>query len=272
MRCYVFDNHRPFHLKNVYSRHNVVVFDERMVDEEDEDDIPSQASEMSSQVSDSDLDSMKSEEDVDDVFSDEEGEEANEEGEAEAEFNPDEVNENEENEEAEEVEDTEEKGDEDNEEADEAREEEEKEDNDAVDENQDNEGEEVEEIEGKDGPRNKNRIKKVQSLEDDDSIDEVEEGSVVDADKTFVKEWKDDSSEVLAEDEGSHLDTTRNLDDVEETEQGEYMEAEGDVEEDEEEDYNFPGKRKRGQTDGRKFKRQKIQQYYRRCKKLLSFQ
>jgi hypothetical protein len=28
MRCFVIDNHRPIHLSNVYSRYNVVVFDE----------------------------------------------------------------------------------------------------------------------------------------------------------------------------------------------------------------------------------------------------
>ncbi len=64
MRCYILDHHRPFHLKNLYSRHNVVCFDEEFEDSylnhEDNgeiyvgEDVPSEASVMSSEVDDED--------------------------------------------------------------------------------------------------------------------------------------------------------------------------------------------------------------------------
>jgi len=58
------DNHRPFHLKNIHSRYNVVVFDENYFeDAEDEQDVPSEASVMSSDIEDrSDNDTLNSNE------------------------------------------------------------------------------------------------------------------------------------------------------------------------------------------------------------------
>lgn len=38
-RCIIFDNHRPLHLANIHSRHNVVVFDD--VQEIETDNLPS---------------------------------------------------------------------------------------------------------------------------------------------------------------------------------------------------------------------------------------
>lgn len=76
LRCYILDNHRPIHLKNIYSRHNVVVFDD--ADANDiEDDLPSEASEMASDVGDDDMDLESSDEEVDEddeEFDEEEGE------------------------------------------------------------------------------------------------------------------------------------------------------------------------------------------------------
>ena len=48
-RCFILDNHRPFHLANIHSRHNVVVFDHSEEIEEDNQDaaLPSDGSELS---------------------------------------------------------------------------------------------------------------------------------------------------------------------------------------------------------------------------------
>lgn len=76
MRCYILDNHRPIHLKNIYSRHNVVVFDDADANEI-EDDIPSEASEMASDVGDDDMDLESSDDEVDEddeEFDEEDGE------------------------------------------------------------------------------------------------------------------------------------------------------------------------------------------------------
>lgn len=35
MRCFIFDNHRPFHLENIHSRHNVVIFDDGFDDNDE---------------------------------------------------------------------------------------------------------------------------------------------------------------------------------------------------------------------------------------------
>lgn len=69
------DNHRPIHLKNIYSRHNVVIFDDTLLDADDEQDVPSEASEMSSVAADeSSLDSDSTPSDNDDEEEDEEDE------------------------------------------------------------------------------------------------------------------------------------------------------------------------------------------------------
>lgn len=91
MRCYILDNHRPIHLKNIYSRDNVVVFDEEFYPDDD-NDLPSEASEMSSVVGedDSGLESEEDdfdEEDDEEEDEDEEAGEAEEEGEGDEEFN-----------------------------------------------------------------------------------------------------------------------------------------------------------------------------------------
>ena len=68
-RCFIMDNHRPFHLANVHSRHNVVVFDDLQEMEEDQHNqvIPSDGSDLSG---DSDGDDT-SEEDDDEADADE---------------------------------------------------------------------------------------------------------------------------------------------------------------------------------------------------------
>jgi cell division control protein 45 len=59
-RCIIFDNHRPLHLANIYSRHSVVVFDDASEIENDSAYIPSDhsdaedASESDEESSDSD--------------------------------------------------------------------------------------------------------------------------------------------------------------------------------------------------------------------------
>ena len=61
-RCFIMDNHRPFHLANVHSRHNVVVFDDLQEMEEDQHNqvIPSDGSDLSG---DSDGDDTSEEDD-----------------------------------------------------------------------------------------------------------------------------------------------------------------------------------------------------------------
>ena len=63
-RCFIMDNHRPFHLANVHSRHNVVVFDDLQEMEEDHHNqvIPSDGSDLSG---DSDGDDTSEEDDDD---------------------------------------------------------------------------------------------------------------------------------------------------------------------------------------------------------------
>lgn len=53
LRCFILDNHRPIHLKNYYSKHNVVVFG----GPSDFQDIPSDGSELSSEHSEDSDDS-----------------------------------------------------------------------------------------------------------------------------------------------------------------------------------------------------------------------
>jgi CDC45-like protein len=64
-RCFIFDNHRPFHLANIHSRYNVVVFDDDIEIARDitEGFIPSDASDLSAA---SDNDSSDEDEDEDD--------------------------------------------------------------------------------------------------------------------------------------------------------------------------------------------------------------
>ena len=60
IRCIIFDNHRPIHLANKYSRHNVVVFDDETEMEMESNDMPSSGSE-----ADEPSDSASSDEDED---------------------------------------------------------------------------------------------------------------------------------------------------------------------------------------------------------------
>jgi CDC45-like protein len=69
-RCFIFDNHRPFHLANIHSRYNVVVFDDDIEISRDiaEGFIPSDASDLSAasenDSSDEDDDDDEEEDDV----------------------------------------------------------------------------------------------------------------------------------------------------------------------------------------------------------------
>lgn len=73
LRCFILDNHRPLHLANIYSRHSVVVFDDRLsqADEQEgyQDDVPCDGSDLSGGITSSD-DESESESDADE---DEEG-------------------------------------------------------------------------------------------------------------------------------------------------------------------------------------------------------
>lgn len=82
VRVFVMDNHRPVHLSNIYSRYNIVVFDDMNGENIDIDDtIPSDgsvlsASEQSSSSSSSDDD--EDDEEEDEVNDEEEEEELEE--------------------------------------------------------------------------------------------------------------------------------------------------------------------------------------------------
>lgn len=54
------DNHRPIHLANVYSRYNVVVFDDYCNENESDDFVPSDGSVLS--MVESDADNLSSDE------------------------------------------------------------------------------------------------------------------------------------------------------------------------------------------------------------------
>ena len=59
-RCIIFDNHRPLHLANIYSRHSIVVFDDAIEIENDSAYIPSDHSD-AEEASESDDESSDSE-------------------------------------------------------------------------------------------------------------------------------------------------------------------------------------------------------------------
>ena len=63
MRCFILDNHRPVHLANIHSRHNVVVLDNESMNWED---IPSEGSDLSD-PEDSSSDDDSDESDGDDA-------------------------------------------------------------------------------------------------------------------------------------------------------------------------------------------------------------
>ncbi len=46
MRCFILDNRRPFHLANVHSNFNVVLLDDGFTGADEEEDIPSDGSEL----------------------------------------------------------------------------------------------------------------------------------------------------------------------------------------------------------------------------------
>ena len=52
LRCFIMDNHRPFHLANIHSRHNVVVFDDFVDGDGYGDEFPSDGSMLSSGLDD----------------------------------------------------------------------------------------------------------------------------------------------------------------------------------------------------------------------------
>lgn len=59
VRCFILDNHRPIHLANLYSRHSVVVFDDTFdpYDDDGDQNIPCDGSDLSGGLSSSDDDS-----------------------------------------------------------------------------------------------------------------------------------------------------------------------------------------------------------------------
>jgi cell division control protein 45 len=71
-RCIIFDNHRPLHLANIYSRHSVVVFEDADMMEADSIYIPSDHSDADEA---SDSAEANSESDEDDDNDDDENEE-----------------------------------------------------------------------------------------------------------------------------------------------------------------------------------------------------
>ena len=70
VRVFVMDNHRPFHLANVYSRHNVVLFDDIENVDNDNDDIPSDGSELSAveSVAEADADAAEADAEASDIL------------------------------------------------------------------------------------------------------------------------------------------------------------------------------------------------------------
>ena len=269
-RVYILDNHRPFHLKNIYSRHNVVCFDETTEEYEDNDDIPSEASVMSSNVADdSDLDSLKSEEDEmdededDDIDGAEELEgEGDREGEEDAEFGVDEDN-------ADEVADDAVAGDDEAEEVPEGEEEDggdnagdEESKGETIGSEERSQDDEEDNEEDDDLPM-KRKNRKISSLEEEDE-EEVEDGDededvdkpAAEVDKTFVADWSPSHGARPVEEDGD--DATENGDDQQEQP------------DDEEDDFRVLGKRKRKENDRAKMKKPRIQQYYRRGELLYS--
>ena len=73
-RCFVLDNHRPFHLSNLYSRHNVVLVDDAINENADDDSVtPSDGSVLSldsAASSDDDGESDDDDDDIDDIDGD----------------------------------------------------------------------------------------------------------------------------------------------------------------------------------------------------------
>ena len=65
-RCIIFDNHRPLHLANIYSRHSVVVFEDADMMEADSIYIPSDHSD-ADESSDSAEDNSESDQDEDEI-------------------------------------------------------------------------------------------------------------------------------------------------------------------------------------------------------------
>jgi hypothetical protein len=65
-RCFILDNHRPFHLANVHARHNVVVFDDSHEIEANNENgvVPSDGSELSGA---SDDDTSEEDDDADEI-------------------------------------------------------------------------------------------------------------------------------------------------------------------------------------------------------------
>jgi hypothetical protein len=63
VRCFITDNHRPMHLANIHSNHNVVVLNDGSISSED---IPSDASDLSFDDTQSSSSSDDSEDDDDD--------------------------------------------------------------------------------------------------------------------------------------------------------------------------------------------------------------
>jgi cell division control protein 45 len=78
VRIYVLDNHRPFHLANIHSLHNVVLFDDVDAIAEDEGDIPSDGSMLSSDEDKTSSDDDDSDDDVDNLEGEEEIDEESE--------------------------------------------------------------------------------------------------------------------------------------------------------------------------------------------------
>ena len=72
VRCFIIDNHRPIHLSNIHSRHNVVVFEDETSILLDEALIPDDGSDLSDADEDS---SDEEQEDIDDVEDEGDGDE-----------------------------------------------------------------------------------------------------------------------------------------------------------------------------------------------------
>jgi cell division control protein 45 len=64
VRCFILDNHRPMHLANIHSRHNVVVLDNGTVDI---NGIPSDGSDLSDDSGDEDEEGDDDDDEVDDT-------------------------------------------------------------------------------------------------------------------------------------------------------------------------------------------------------------
>ena len=81
MRVFIMDNHRPIHLENIYSAHNVVIFDNQADIEDNQYDMPSDGSILSSgdEANDDDDDDISSQEDVNEENDEEEEKDSDEE-------------------------------------------------------------------------------------------------------------------------------------------------------------------------------------------------